>query len=166
MYTFRKIPIIRFDHRLLRHNFSVARPMYPAIHLNCNVYHSPLRQAQEQVLLCTLREARNPEPADSPVAILIFRASADTNGVFDHIATGRGRVDCRGVRESTDELHLRERSGSGGGECASAGAREGGAEGEHCERGFWFLVFWRLKIDVYGVVGVVQRCKRYAMGMA
>ena len=72
MYTFRKIPIIRFDHRLLRHNFSVARPMYPAIHLNCNVYHSPLRQAQEQVLLCTLREARNPEPADSPVAILIF----------------------------------------------------------------------------------------------
>ena len=115
--------------------------MYPTIPLNCNVYHSPLRQAQEQVLLCTLREARNPEPADSPVAILIFRASADTNGVFDHIATGRGRVDCRGVRESTDELHLRERSGSGGGECASAGARESGAEGEYCECGFWFFVF-------------------------
>jgi hypothetical protein len=96
------------------------------------VYHSPLRQAQEQVLLCTLREARNPEPADGPVAVLVFRAGADADSVFDHIAAGGGRVDCGCVCESADELHLRKRSGSGGGECASAGARESGAEGEHC----------------------------------
>ena len=96
----------------------------------CN--HSPLWQAQEQVLLWTLREARNSEPADAPVAVLIFRSSADTDSVFDHIATGRGGVDCGRVCESADELHLRKRSGGGGGECASSGAREGGAEGEHC----------------------------------
>jgi hypothetical protein len=131
------------------------------IPLNFNAYHSPLRQAQEQILLWALREARNPEPADTSVAVLIFRASADTNGVFDNIATGRGRVDCRGVRESADKLHLRKRSGSGGGECASAGARESGAEGEHCES-----CVWRLKIDVFGVVEVGQRYKRCAMGMA
>jgi hypothetical protein len=128
--------------------------MRPTISLNCNVYHLPLRQAQEQVLLCALREARNPEPADSSVAVLIFRASADANSVFDHIATGRSRVDCRGVRESADKLHLRKRSGSGGGECASAGARQSGAEGEHCES-----CVWRMEIDVCGVVGVVQRYK-------
>ena len=126
-----KFPLSVFDHRPLRHDFSVARPMHPTIPLSCNVYHSPLRQAQEQVLLCTLREARNPEPADSPVAILIFRASADTNGVFDNIATGRGRVDGGSVGQAADKLHLCERAGSGGREGAGAGAREGGAEGEH-----------------------------------
>jgi hypothetical protein len=57
------------------------------------VHHSPLRQAQEQVLLRALREACNLEPADTPVAILVFRSSADTERISDHIAASRGRVD-------------------------------------------------------------------------
>jgi hypothetical protein len=91
------------------------------------VHDSPLRQAQEQVLLRTLREARNLEPADTPVTILVFRASADTKRISDHIAASRGRVDGGSLCQSADELHLRERSGSGGREGASAGARESGA---------------------------------------
>jgi hypothetical protein len=83
----------------------------------------PLRQAQQQVLLCALREAGNIEPAHTSVAVLILRASTDANSVFDHIAAGRCRVDGGSVCQSADELHLRERSGSGGGEGAGAGAR-------------------------------------------
>ena len=55
--------------------------------------NSPLRQAQQQVLLCALREASNPEPAHAPVAVLVFGASADANGVLDHVAAGGSRVD-------------------------------------------------------------------------
>lgn len=95
--------------------------------------NSPLGQAQQQVLLCALREAGNPEPAHAPVAVLILGASADANGILDHIATGRGRVDGGCVGQAADELHLCESAGSGGGEGAGAGARQGGAEGEHCE---------------------------------
>jgi hypothetical protein len=105
-----------FSLRLIACNQAVVKT--PAVH------HSPLRQAQEQVLLRALREARNLEPADTPVAVLVFRASADTERISDHIAASRGRVDGGSLCQSADELHLCERSGSGGREGASAGARE------------------------------------------
>ena len=95
--------------------------------------NSPLRQAQQQVLLCALREASNPEPAHAPVAILVLGASADAHGVLDHVAASRRRVYGGRVGQAADELHLCERAGSGGREGAGAGAREGGAEGEHYE---------------------------------
>jgi hypothetical protein len=91
------------------------------------VYHSPLGQAQEQVLLRALREACNLEPTNTPVAVLVFRSSADTERISDHIAASRGRVDGGSLCQSADKLHLGERSGSGGREGASASARKSGA---------------------------------------
>jgi hypothetical protein len=128
----KKCPLCVLESVQPRPIFRSSSNAFPPSFLIATCNHSPLRQAQEQVPLWTLREARNSEPAHAPVAILIFRAGADADGVFDHIATGGGGVECGCVCESADELHLRERSGSGGGECAGAGAREGGAEGEHC----------------------------------
>jgi hypothetical protein len=123
-------------HRFLQDDVIDHRASHPIILLNPTRSDLPFRQAQQQVLLCALREAGNIEPANTPVAVLVFGAGADTNGVFDHIAAGGSRVDGGSVCQSADELHLCERSGCGGGEGAGAGARQGGAEGKHCKCAF------------------------------
>lgn len=141
---------MRVLHRMSALILCIAQPVSPAttsqsmgpsiLRSSLIAHHSPLRQAQEQVSLRTLREAADPEPANSSVALRVFRASADANGIFDHVASSRGRVERGSICQPSDELHLRKRSGSGGGEGASAGARESGSQREHFVYGFGVVV--------------------------
>lgn len=98
--------------------------------------HSPLRQAQEQIFLRSLSEARNAEPADSALAVLILASLADTESVLDDFATGRCGCGLGGRSEATDELHLRKRARGAGGESANS-ARHLLADGLHCDGTMW-----------------------------
>ena len=108
--------------------------------IESNVYpemkHTPLWQAQEQILLRTLSEARNAKPADGALAILILASLADTESILDDFATSRCGRGLGGRSETADELHLSERARGAGGESAN-GARHLLADGLHCDGLKW-----------------------------
>ena len=65
------------------------------------LYAVPLGKTEEQIPLRTFGEASNTVPAGRPVAALITRTSADTNGVANHVDSGvsaRRPISCMRAR--------------------------------------------------------------------
>lgn len=107
-------------------------------------FNSPLRQPQQQLPLRPIRnEARNAEPAHRAVSILSFPSRAHTQCIPHQLLSIRRRKLLRLVRQSSDQLHLRQWARGRGREGASAKARELGAEGLHFRRrGAWLRWNW------------------------
>lgn len=97
--------------------------------------NSPLRQPQQQLPLRPIRnEARNAEPAHRAVSILPFPSRTDSQRIPHQLLSIRRRKLLRLVRQSSDQMHLRQWARGRGREGASAKARELGAEGLHFRR--------------------------------
>ena len=92
--------------------------------------HSPFRQAEQQVSLRTILEARNLEPANTSLTILISWTLANANCVLHDFATSRSRNEFWNIGQTANELHLRKRSGGRRRECARS-ARDLESQGLH-----------------------------------
>ena len=98
----------------------------------------PLRQAEEVILLGTLREAGNAEPADLAI---VAGSGVAGDSVANKLTASAGWDDLGGVSEVADDGDAGDRARGGGAE--SPGTESGAAHeerGRHCQGGWEVLV--------------------------